>query len=311
MAKFILRRSLYMIPILFGIALVTFFLFNVAGGDPAAQAAGKYATEERIEELRRDLGLDGPLYVQFGRHLKQMMTLDFGRSWQTKQKITTMLGSGIDASLSLTIPAFVLTTVITIALALFIAFVRGSFIDKAALVTCLALLSISSLVYILAGQYILAYLGGVFPISGWDPSWIRRWEYLTLPILIYISLSLGSNVLFYRTVFLDQMHQDYVRTARSKGLSDVSILFKHILRNAMIPIITVLVTQMPFLIVGSLLLEAFFGIPGLGGMTYQAINSADFPVIKAMTMIGAVLYLIFQLIADILYAVVDPRVQVR
>jgi peptide/nickel transport system permease protein len=300
-----------MIPILFGIALVTFLLFNVAGGDPAAQAAGKYATAERIEELRRDLGLDGPLHVQFGRHFVQMITLDFGRSWQTKQMISTMIMDGLDASMSLSVPAFLLTSIITIALALFIAYVRGSFIDKSALVICLALLSISSLVYILAGQYFLAYVGGIFPISGWDPSWVQRWTYLTLPILIYISLSLGSNVLFYRTVFLDQMHQDYVRTARSKGLADTPILFKHILRNAMIPIITVIVTQLPFLIVGSLLLEAFFGIPGLGGMTYQAINSSDFPVIKAMTTISAILVLIFQLIADVLYAIVDPRVQVR
>lgn len=311
MLKFVIRRVLYMIPILFGIALVTFLLFNVAGGDPAAQAAGKYATAERIEELRRDLGLDGPLHVQFGRHFVQMITLDFGRSWQTKQMISTMIMDGLDASMSLSVPAFLLTSIITIALALFIAYVRGSFIDKSALVICLALLSISSLVYILAGQYFLAYVGGIFPISGWDPSWVQRWTYLTLPILIYISLSLGSNVLFYRTVFLDQMHQDYVRTARSKGLADTPILFKHILRNAMIPIITVIVTQLPFLIVGSLLLEAFFGIPGLGGMTYQAINSSDFPVIKAMTTISAILVLIFQLIADVLYAFVDPRVQVR
>lgn len=311
MLKFVIRRVLYMIPILFGIALVTFLLFNVAGGDPAVQAAGKYATAERIEELRRDLGLDGPLYVQFGRHFTQMINLDFGRSWQTKQMISTMIMDGLDASMSLSVPAFLLTSIITIALALFIAYVRGSFLDKSALVICLALLSISSLVYILAGQYFLAYVSGVFPISGWDPSWVQRWTYLTLPILIYISLSLGSNVLFYRTVFLDQMHQDYVRTARSKGLADTPILFKHILRNAMIPIITVIVTQLPFLIVGSLLLEAFFGIPGLGGMTYQAINSSDFPVIKAMTTISAILVLIFQLIADVLYAFVDPRVQVR
>lgn len=311
MAKFIIRRTLYMIPILIGIALVTFLLFNMAGGDPAAQAAGKYATAERIEEIRAELGLDGPLYVQFGRHLKQMITFDFGRSWSTKQTISSMITSGIDASMSLTIPAFGIAQAITIALALFIAFFRGTLFDKASLVFCLALMSFSSLVYILAGQYILAFEAGLFAISGWDPSWMGRWQYLVLPVFIYVVLSLGSSVLFYRTVFIDQLHQDYVRTARSKGLTDNAIMFKHILRNALIPIITVVVAQMPFLIVGSLLIEAFFGIPGLGGMTYQAINNADFPVIKAMTMIGAVLYLVFQLIADIMYAVVDPRVQVR
>ena len=311
MAKFILRRTLYMIPILFGIALITFLLFNMAGGDPAAQAAGKYATAERIAEVRAELGLDGPLYMQFGRHLQQMITFDFGRSWSTKQTISSMITSGIDASMSLTVPAFIIAQIITIALALFIAFFRGTLFDKSSLVFCLALMSFSSLVYILAGQYFMAYEFSMFPISGWDPSWVGRWQYLILPILIYVILSLGSNVLFYRTVFIDQLHQDYVRTARSKGLTDNVIMFKHILRNALIPIITVIVAQMPFLIVGSLLIEAFFGIPGLGGMTFLAINDADFPVIKAMTMIGAVLYLIFQLIADIMYAVVDPMVQVR
>lgn len=311
MVKFIIRRVLYMIPILFGIALITFLLFNMAGGDPAAQAAGKYATAERIAEIRSELGLDGPLYVQFGRHLKQMATFDFGRSWSTKQTISSMFSSGIGASMALTVPAFVIAQIITIALALLIAFFRGSLFDKVSLIFCLALLSFSSLVYILAGQYVLAYQANIFPISGWDPSWIGRWQYLVLPITIYVVLSLGANVLFYRTVFIDQLHMDYVRTARSKGLSDTVIMFKHILRNALIPIITVIVAQMPFLIVGSLLIEAFFQTPGLGGMTYQAINNADFPVIKAMTMIGAILYLVFQLISDILYAVVDPRIQVR
>lgn len=311
MAKFIIRRVLYMVPIIFGIALITFLLFNMAGGDPAAMLAGKYANAERIEEVRKELGLDGALHVQFGRHFVQMITLDFGRSWSTKQTISSMLSSGIGASMSLTVPAFIIGTLLTIILALFTAFVRGSLVDQSVLVASLACLSFSSLVYILAGQYTLAYQAGFFPISGWDPSFFGRWEYLALPILIYVVLVVTSNILFYRTVFLDQMHQDYVRTARSKGLTDNRILFKHILRNAMIPIITVVVAQMPFLIVGSLLLEAFFGIPGLGGMTFQAIQSSDFPVIKAMTTIGAILYLIFQLVADIMYAVVDPRVQVR
>lgn len=311
MLKFAIRRVLYMFPILIGIALVTFLLFNVAGGDPAAQAAGKYATAEKIQEMRESLGIAGPLHEQFLNHLKQMATFDFGRSWATKQTIRSMIGSGIDASLSLIIPSFLLSIVISISIALFIAFVRGSWIDQAALVICLAMMSISSLVYILAGQFNIAFQMNIFPINGWDPSWIGRWQYLQLPVLIYVVLSLGSAVLFYRTVFLDQMYQDYVRTARSKGLTDRVILFKHVLRNAMIPIITVVVTQLPFMILGSLLLESFFGIPGLGRMIVDAIQNSDFPVIKAMTTITAILVLVFQLVADLLYAVVDPRVQVR
>jgi peptide/nickel transport system permease protein len=311
MLKFAIRRILYMFPILFGIALVTFLLFNVAGGDPAAQAAGKYATAEKIEEMRESLGIAGPLHEQFLGHLKQMATFDFGRSWSTKQTIRSMIYAGIDASVSLILPAFVLSLLISVSIALLIASLRGSKLDQSALVICLALMSISSLVYILAGQFNMAYQLNMFPINGWDPSWVGRWQYLQLPILIFVVLSLGSAVLFYRTVFLDQMYQDYVRTARSKGLSDRVILFKHVLRNAMIPIITVVVTQLPFMILGSLLLESFFGIPGLGRMIVDAIQNSDFPVIKAMTTITAILVLVFQLIADLLYAVVDPRVQVR
>lgn len=311
MLKYVLRRALYMIPILFGVTLITFLLFNVAGGDPAAQAAGKYATEERIAQVRAELGLDDPLPVQFINYVKQIVTLDFGRSWSTKQTITSMVSDGLGPSLSLTLPGLILAQIISICLALLIAHLRGTFFDKSMMVLCLALMSLSSLVYILYFQYGLAYLADLFPISGWDSSFIGRWKYVALPIIIYVVISLGSNILFYRTVFLDELFQDYVRTARSKGLGERKILFKHILRNALIPIITLVVYQMPFLIVGSLLLESFFGIPGLGGLIYQAIQNADFPVIKAMTFIGAVLYMIFQLLSDVLYAVVDPKIQLR
>lgn len=311
MLKYVLRRSLYMIPILLGVTLVTFLLFNVAGGDPAAQAAGKYASAERIAEVRAELGLNDPLPIQLLNYIKQVATFDFGRSWSTKQTITSMVADGIGPSLSLTLPGFALAQIISICLALLIAHFRGTYFDKTMMVACLALMSLSSLVYILYFQYGLAYLAGFFPISGWDPSLFGRWEFLALPIIIFVVISLGSNILFYRTVFLDELFQDYVRTARSKGLGDGKILFKHILRNALIPIITLIVYQMPFLIVGSLLLESFFGIPGLGGLIYQAIQNADFPVIKAMTFIGAVLYMIFQLISDLLYAVVDPKIQLR
>ncbi len=300
-----------MIPILFGVILVTFLLFNVAGGDPAAQAAGKYATPERIAEIKAELGLDQPLFTQLLVYTKQVMTFDFGRSWSTKQSITTMVAEGVGPSLSLTLPGFFLAQIISVCLALLIAHFRRSFFDKGMMVFCLALMSLSSLVYILFAQYIMAYQWGVFPISGWDSSFTGRWEYLILPIIIFVIISLGSDVLFYRTVFLDELYQDYVRTARSKGLGETKILFKHILRNALIPIITLTVYQMPHLIVGSLLLESFFGIPGLGGLIYQAIQNADFPVIKAMTVIGAVLYMLFHLLSDVMYAVVNPKIQLR
>lgn len=311
MSRYIIRRCIYMIPILFGITLVTFLLFNVAGGDPAAQAAGKHATAEQIALLKRELGLDRPLPMQYLFFVKQIFTLDFGRSWATRQQISTMISDGIGPSLSLTFPAFLITTVLSIGMALLVAFFRGGIFDRLTMIICLGALSLSSLVYILYGQYLLSYVLGIFPISGWDPSWVGRWQYLTLPIIIFVALSLGSQILIYRTVFLDEIFQDYVRTARAKGLDSRTILFKHVLRNAMVPIITLVVLQMPFLILGSFLLESFFGIPGLGGILYQAIQNSDFPVIKAMVFIGAVMYMVFQLISDVLYAVVDPKIQLR
>lgn len=309
MLKFILRRVLYMIPILFGVTLVTFLLFNVAGGDPAAQAAGRYATPEQIATMRTELGLDKPLVMQYFTLVKQIFTLDWGRSWSSKQPIGQLIENGIGPSLSVTLPAFLIALLINIPLALVMAYRRNSVFDKTVLVFCLGLISISSVVYVLAGQYFLSYKMGWFPISGWDPSWSGRWQYTALPILIMVVLSLGGDILFYRTVFLEEMYQDYVRTARSKGLSEKRVLFKHVLKNALIPIITLVVLQIPFLIVGSLLIESYFGIPGLGGLIFQAIQEADFPVIKAMTIMGAVIYIVLQLVSDIAYALVDPKIR--
>ncbi|MBX3020799.1 MAG: ABC transporter permease [Bdellovibrionales bacterium] len=298
-----------MIPILFGITLVTFLLFNVAGGDPAAQAAGRYATPERLAQIREQMGLDKPLLEQYLHMVKQLATFDFGRSWSSRQEISGLIWAGIGPSLSVTFPAFVLSLLITIPFSLLLAAKRNTAIDKGTMVTCLGLISISSVVYVLAGQYFLAYKLGWFPVSGWDPSWDGRWQYATLPILIMVSLSLGADILFFRTVFVEEMFQDYVRTARSKGLSNAKILLKHVLKNGMVPIITAVVLQIPFLITGSLLIESFFGIPGLGGLIYQAIQEADFPVIKAMVLIGAISYMVFQLISDVLYALVDPKIR--
>ncbi|MEZ4872803.1 MAG: ABC transporter permease, partial [Bdellovibrionales bacterium] len=206
MWNYITRRTLYMIPVLFGVTLITFLLFNVAGGDPAAQMAGKNATPERIEEIRQLYGFDKPLYVQYGEFLKQIITLDFGRSISSKQKISTMIfGETLElsppiTSLSMMLPAFLITLVLTISFALFLTVRRGTNIDKASMIFCLALMSFSSLVYILYGQFVGGYKLGIFEISGWDPSWTERWHYLTLPIIIFVVLSLGSNILIYRTI---------------------------------------------------------------------------------------------------------------
>jgi peptide/nickel transport system permease protein len=298
-----------MIPIMFGVTLLTFILFNMLSGDPARRFAGKHATAEQVQTIRAELGLDRSLPEQYFFYVKQIASLDFGRSWATKQKISTMINDGLDATLCLTIPPFLSSVVFCLGLALFAAYFRGTWLDKGIVVTCLALLSISSLVYILALQYILAYQSGLFPISGWDPSWTGRWEYLTLPWIILFVLSLGPDILVFRSVILDEAYQDYVRTARAKGLSSTKIFTKHVLKNAMIPIITVVVIEMPFLITGSVLVENFFGIPGLGGLVVKALNDADFPVVKAMTVILSFGYMFFNLLSDILYSAVDPRIR--
>jgi peptide/nickel transport system permease protein len=298
-----------MIPILFGVTLVTFTLFNVAGGNPAAAAAGRYATAEQIEVLKAQLGLNKPLWAQYLDFINQIFTLNFGNSWSTKQKISEMFMAGIGPSLSITGPAFLIALCITIPLGLILAYKRNSILDKTVMIICLALISVSSLVYVLAGQYIFGYQLGIFPISGWDPSWMGRWEYTTLPIIIMVIVTVGTDILFFRTVFLEEIHQDYVRTARSKGVSDFNILMKHVLRNSLVPIITLVILEIPFLITGALLVESFFGIPGVGGLIFQAIQNADFPVIKAMTVLSAILYMLFQLISDLLYAVVDPKIR--
>jgi peptide/nickel transport system permease protein len=300
---------LFSIPIILGITLLTFILFNVFSGDPAGRFAGKFATADQISTIRAELGLDRSLPQQYLFSLKQLVTMDFGRSWATKQKITTMLNDGFSATMCLMIPPFVSSIIFCIGLALIISFYRDTWFDKGSVIICLGLLSVSSLVYILSLQYLFAFKLGMFPISGWDESWSGRWSYLYLPWIIMFILLLGGDLLVYRSVILDEAFQDYVRTARAKGLSNRSVYLRHILKNAMIPIITLVVIEMPFLITGSVLIENFFGIPGLGGMLVKALNESDFPVIKAMTIIISISYMFFNLLSDVLYAIVDPRIK--
>lgn len=311
MSRYFFRRLINTLPILFGISIVTFLLLNFAGGDPASLLAGKYATAERVDEIRQQLGLDQPLYLQYFEHLRQMLSLELGRSWSTQQPISKMIFDGLGPSLSLAVPAFIVSQGLSLFIALIIAKFSGSMIDRALVVGCLGLLSLSSLVYILCFQYGLAYKLELFPVFGWDSSWVGRWHYLALPVLIFTVVNLGSNILFYRSVFLDELSKDYVTTAKAKGLSDRRIMLRHVFSNGLVPIISLAVYQMPFLILGSILIESFFGLPGLGGMIYLAIQNADFPVIKAMTLFGALLYITFQLLSDWLIAVADPKIQLR
>jgi peptide/nickel transport system permease protein len=310
MTNYIIRRLLYMIPILFGITLITFLLFHVVGGDPTYQMVGKHATPQLIADLRKELGLDQPLWKQFLHYQWQILTLDFGRSYQTKQEIWTMMANTAPVSFVTAFPAFIISLVLALSLSLFLAFLRGTWVDRTVIVVCVLLISIPSLAYILFGQYYLAFKWELFPISGFEWGHTTLY-YIALPTIIFISLTLGGDLRFYRTVMLDEISQDYIRTARAKGLSENKIMFKHVLKNAMIPVITSVVISIPFLIAGTILIESFFAIPGMGSMLIDAFNNSDFPVIKAQVVVFSMLYMIFNLITDILYSLVDPRITLK
>jgi len=309
--QYTLRRLLYIIPTILGVAGIIFVIFNLVAPDPALIMLGKHASVAQIAELRSELGLDKPYWAQYLDIVKSAFTFDFGRSWTTKQEILSMIKRGAIPSLTLSVPAFFLSTVISISISLFVSFYRGKWLDKSAVFICVLLMSVTSLAYILFGQWLFAYKLGWFEISGYESGFPDFVPYIILPVIIWIVLSIGPDVRFYRTVMLDEIYQDYVRTAKAKGLSEKTILFKHVLKNAMIPIVTFVVIQIPFLILGALLLENFFSIPGLGGITLNGIYNSDFPVIKAMTILTAMAYIIFSVITDVIYTLVDPRVRLK
>ncbi len=320
MFGFILRKVLYALLIVFGVALITFLLFHVAGPDPAISLVGKYATAQEIARVKAQYGLDLPLHLQFLNFLKQIITFDFERSFYTKQTIITMIKDGVLISLSVTLPAFIISSLLSIGLAMVCALKRNSLIDQSIVVLSVMGMSISSLAYILFGQYFIAFELGQWlsskniswlAISGFEKDFPNVLRYLILPWIIWIALSVGVDVRFFRTVFLEELGQDYVRTAYAKGASTKIVMLKHVLPNALIPIITRLVISVPFLLMGSLLLENFFSIPGIGNLAVESFNNADWPVIKAVTFLGSVLYIMGNLVSDILYALVDPRIKLQ
>ena len=309
MTTYIIRRLLYTIPIVFGVLLLTFVLFTLIGGDISIEMAGKGATAETIEEIREEYGLNKPLFLswdsQFINHFTHALTFDFGRA-RDREPVIDKIKRGVGPSLALTVPMFFGVMIISVSLSLIIAFVRGSVWDTIAVVICVTGMSIPYLSFILFGQYFFAYKWGLFPVF-FSPD-LTTAQYVALPVLIGIVTGLGGNLRFYRTVMLDEMRSDYVRTAFAKGLNTRRVLFKHVLKNAMIPIITRVVLAIPFLFLGSLLLERFFGIPGLGYLMIEAIGSRDYFVINAMTYIWAILFVVFNVMTDVCYALVDPRV---
>lgn len=425
MLSYIFRRILQMIPTVLGVILITFILFNVVGGSPAAMTLGRHVTPQALEDFDEQRGFNKPLFFgwwtktraleddafrrtpgaevveqsfirmtngeyavplafslrpsmtyrleieyrmvdgtsvfpMFGKNslefskgwkkaerifqslekpsskdlgikvdggllevrsvqlrrkmsnpldsqlvffLKQIARFDFGMSSSLNQPVSSLLVKGMGPSLFLMIPVFFLELFLAIGIALVCAFMRNTIVDRFFVVLSVALMSINYLVWIIVGQYVLSFRMGWFPVWGF-----AAWGYLLLPVFIGVISGLGSNVRFYRTIMLDEMYKDYVRTAFAKGVSKSGVLFKHVLKNAMIPIVTNVITAIPFLYTGSLLLESFFGIPGLGYLAVNAINSSDVDVIRAEVFIGAVLFVISNLVTDLCYAWLDPRV---
>ena len=312
MLSYLLRRILQMIPTLAGVILLVFFLFKYFGGDPAEILGGLQATPQQIESIRNQLGLNEPVLTQLWIFVKKVAMFDWGRSWATNEAVTNIFATRLPATLTIMIPILVLEVGLAIVAGMAVAYVRGSLTDRAVMIITTVALSISFLVYVIVGQYLFAFRLGWFPVQGWSNSvWTNLAVYAPLPVMLAVLVSLAPHTRLYRSFFLDEIGHDYVRTARAKGVPEKSILFKHVLRNAMIPILTNVATQLPGVFIGSFLIEVFFSIPGLGREVYQAVGRSDYPVIQAVTIYLAVLTMVINLITDMLYKFVDPRVVLK
>lgn len=323
MFAYLIRRVIYAVPILIGVNLITFTLFFVVNtpDDMARMQLGiKYVTPEAIEKWKIERGYDKPLLFNYEMEGLQKLTrtiffekslsmfaFDFGRS-DDGRDIAYEIKSRMMPSLAIALPVFVLGLIAHISFALLMVFFRATFIDFWGVVLCVALMSISSLFYIIVGQFLISKLWHWVPISGYE-SGLDAIKFLLLPVIIGVVSSAGSHIRWYRTIFLEDMHKEYVRTARAKGLAERIVLFRHVLRNALIPILTGAVVVVPSLFLGSLLVESFFGIPGLGSYTIDAINSQDFAIVRAMVFLGSVMYIIGLVLTDLSYTLVDPRIR--
>ncbi len=323
--SYIARRILYAIPILLGVNILTFLLFffvNTPDDIARAQLGDRRVTAEAIEQWKASKGYDKPMFwnsdadsfkklseTVFYDKSVRMMFFDFGSS-DSGRDINYDISQRMWPSLAIAIPSLLIGLAINISLALMIVFFRGTTIDTAAVVICVFLLSISSLFYIIGGQFLISKLLHLVPISGYD-SGINAFKFLILPVIIGVISGIGSGVRWYRTLFIEEISKDYVRTARAKGLKETTVLFRHVLNNAMIPILTGVVVILPLLFMGSLLTESFFSIPGLGSYTIDGIQRQDFAIVRSMVYLGSVLYIIGLILTDISYTIVDPRVRLN
>lgn len=326
MLAYVIRRVLYAIPIVIGVNLLTavlFFYVNTPEDMARTILGEKNVTEEAVENWKRDHGYDLPLFVNteedglstvtqtiFFQKSAPLLWFDFGKSDRNNIDIGREIKQRMWPSLAISLPIFTLGLVVYLSFAMMLAYFRGTYLDVTGVVTAVMLMSVSTLFYIIAGQFLLGKVLRLFPISGYDTG-LYSLKFLILPVVIGILSTIGVNVRFYRTVFLEEMGRDYIRTARAKGLTEGRVLFKHILKNAMIPILTNVVVSIPFLFYGSLIMETFFSIPGLGSFTIDAIQAQDFAIVRSMVYLGSLLYITGLILTDVSYTLVDPRVRLE
>ena len=323
MIQYIIRRFLYAFPLLMGVNILTFVLFFIVNSpdDMARMQLGqKHVTTQAVENWKQQRGYDLPLLwnakAQGEEKLSQtifyqksvgLFLFRFGVS-DSGRNIAADIAQRMWPSLAVALPSLIVGLLVNISFALMMVLFRQSYLERAGMVLCVILMSVSSLFYIIGGQFLIGKLLMLVPISGYDNG-MAAVKFLLLPVLIGVFSGIGSGVRWYRTLFLEEVEKDYVRTARAKGLSETQTLFRHVLQNAMIPILTGVVVVLPLLFMGSLIMESFFSIPGLGSYTIDAINSQDFAIVRAMVFLGSVLYVIGLLLTDISYTLVDPRVR--
>lgn len=327
MTAYIARRILYGLLVLLAVNILLFLLFFFINtpDDMAETILGeKRVSREQIDNWKREHGYHLPRLLNTAERFPAMFTqtifwhksmplflFRFGKADMDDSQIGEELKSRIPYSLCLTAPIFFISLCIYLFLAMIVAFYRATYVDVWALVVCVVMMSISTMFYILGGQYLFAIKLRLTPVSGFDRHWLYVWKFLLLPIMIGIIADIGGGVRYYRTIFLEEINKDYVRTARAKGLGEGAVLFKHALKNAMLPILTNVIVGIPFLIMGSLLLENFFGIPGIGRYLIDAIGKQDFAVIRALVFLGSVLYIGGLICVEISYTLVDPRIRLR
>ncbi len=323
MFAYIVRRALYAIPVLIGVNLLTFVLFFVVNtpDDVARMHLGaKRVTPEAIEQWKQEHGYDQPLLYNrdasgagkvtdtiFYDKSIRLFVFDFGSS-DAGRDIGEDIKKRMWPSLAIALPTLLIGLLVNISFSMLLAFFRGTYLDLSGVTLAVVLMSVSGLFYIIGGQYLFSKLLHLVPVSGYEPG-MQAWRFVLLPIAIGVFSGIGAGSRWYRTIFLEEINRDYVRTARAKGLPEVRLLFRHVLKNAMVPILTGIVVVLPALFMGSLIMESFFGIPGLGSYTIEAIQTQDFAIVRAMVFLGSVLYILGLLLTDISYTLVDPRIR--